>query len=358
MSDLAKAIEAKLTVLDLPMEKPAEPEATAAPFPRCRIADIRLSKKVTDPVKGLVAAGDTTALLGKPGTGKSFFALDMAACVARGTPFHGHRTRPGAVLYLHLEGQEGLDKRIQAMRIEGRLSDADPIDFVRVPVELLRDGPRIIATLRDFAASASMPPTVLIVDTLARSLPGLDENTAETMGGVIRASDEVAAATGVSIVLVHHLGKDDTKGARGHSSLNGGIAGEITLTRVGDIRTATVTKSRHGRDGEQLSFKLRDIALGLDDDGDQMTSCVCDQAEPVPRKPRAPTGKLQAKLWSALVEACRVRKVELLPSVEFREIARFQGIDRKRLTEVSDGLTKNGFIQPTTGGWRILWEEQ
>lgn len=357
MDNFATALELKLAALDLPRDKPSEPEATAAPFPRCGIADLKLSTRAVDPIKGLLAAGDITALLGKPGAGKSFLALDMAACIARGTPFHGHRTRRGAVLYLYLEGAGGLDKRIAAMRLESRLSEADPIEFVTVPVELLSDAPRIIATLRDFAATAPVKPSAVVVDTLSRSLPGLDENCVETMGGVVRACDEVAAATGVAVLLVHHLGKDDTRGARGHSSLNGGIAGEITITRAGDIRTATVTKSRHGRDGDALTFKLRTVALGLDDDGDQMTSCVIDPAEPVLRKPRAPTGKLQAKLWSALVEACRGRKVDLLPSIEFREIARFQGIDRKRLTEVADGLTKHGFIQPAAGGWRILWEE-
>ncbi|NUB43641.1 hypothetical protein GEU84_004525 [Fertoebacter nigrum] len=81
-------------------------------------------------------------------------------------------------------------------------------------------------------------------------------------------------------MLVHHSGKDVGKGARGHSSLRAAIDTEIELTRddLGQI-TAEVTKQRDGPTGYRFSYVLQQVELGLDQDGDPVTTCLVEPAE-------------------------------------------------------------------------------
>lgn len=91
------------------------------------------------------------------------------------------------------------------------------------------------------------------------------------------------------MVLIHHSGKDATRGARGWSGLRAAADAEIEVTRNGDFRAATVTKMKDGSDGESISFKLKVVPLGVDSDGEPESSCVVEHVENAPDE--APKGK-------------------------------------------------------------------
>lgn len=80
---------------------------------------------------------------------------------------------------------------------------------------------------------------------------------------------------------MHHTGKDTGRGARGHSPLRAAIDTEIELSRddLGQI-TAEVTKQRDGPTGYRFCYQLRQVELGLDQDGDPVTTCLVDPAVP------------------------------------------------------------------------------
>jgi hypothetical protein len=47
-----------------------------------------------------------------------------------------------------------------------------------------------------------------------------------------------------------------------------------------------VTKLKDGRDGAQFSFRLLDVVLGTDEDGDDITSCIVEFGGAISRKKR------------------------------------------------------------------------
>ena len=65
-------------------------------------------------VDGILYQDSLAWLYGKPGSGKSFLALDWAGCVAAGLPWGERATAHGPVLYLVAEGSGGIRRRVRA----------------------------------------------------------------------------------------------------------------------------------------------------------------------------------------------------------------------------------------------------
>lgn len=146
---------------------------------------------------------------------------------------------------------------------------------------------------------------LVIVDTLAQVTPGASENGSEDMGKALRHCREIRAATGAMVLLVHHSGKDSSKGARGWSGLRGAADVEIEVSRDDDVRCATLTKLKDGEDGVEFHFMLEQVHLGVDRDGDPITSAIVDPSEPPPREEKVkPLGQRQRVLVSA-IEDCQ-----------------------------------------------------
>ncbi len=119
------------------------------------------------------------------------------------------------------------------------------------------------------------PFALIVFDTLARVMAG-DENAAPDVGALMRGIDHLRRATGAHIMLIHHSGKDASKGARGHSALRAAVDTEIELTKSKetDERMARATKQRDMASGADCLFRLEQVVLGRDQDGDPVTSCI------------------------------------------------------------------------------------
>ena len=107
------------------------------------------------------------------------------------------------------------------------------------------------------------------------------------------------------IILIHHSGKDATRGARGWSGLRAAADAEIEVTRTGDFRAATITKMKDGSDGLRLPFKLQTLELGFDPDGEAESSCIVEHVEAAEdRSPDSrgakPAGAYQTTMYDAL----------------------------------------------------------
>jgi hypothetical protein len=77
------------------------------------------------------------------------------------------------------------------------------------------------------------------------------------------------------VILIHHAGKDTTKGARGHSSLHGAVDTEIEVTSITNPRLATVRKQRDLPWGDVFAFDLEEVDLGTDPETfDPITACM------------------------------------------------------------------------------------
>ena len=219
-------------------------------------------------IKGVFPSVGLVAIYGPSGSGKSFLAIALAASIAEGSPFFGHITRPASVLYVGLEGEGGYRGRVAAwQRISGR-GMSGGLALVLQPF--------CLTDPQDVADLAAICPVgcVIIIDTLNRAAPDMDENSSRDMGAIIEGAKKLQRLITGLVVLVAHTGKDSSKGLRGHSSLFAALDAAVLVSREGDVRSWKVDKAKDGKDGETHRFVLQVVEVGTDEDGDVITSCV------------------------------------------------------------------------------------
>jgi hypothetical protein len=218
-------------------------------------------------------------LYGPSNCGKSFWIVDLGAAVASGRKFRDElEVYRGAVIYVALEGAHGAKNRMAALYRKGLLKPGDPFYLVFDPVSLLEPAHagRLAETVAAVAKESEHRVMLVILDTMARAMAGGDENSGADMTLAVKAIDAVRAATGAHVAIVHHSGKDQAKGARGHSSLRAAVDTEIEIFRPESetISTVRVTKQRDLQIGESMPFSLKVVELGTDRRGKPITSCV------------------------------------------------------------------------------------
>ena len=136
-----------------------------------------------------------------------------------------------------------------------------------------------------------------IMDTFAQMTAWADENSAGEMGRALSHAKALKVATGATVMLVHHTGKDSTKGARGSTVIRGAADAEIEVARMETGRVIRTTKQKDADEGGEWGFTLDQVQVGTDEDGDPITSCVTSDAE-VPSAPvRQPGGREPKPLY-------------------------------------------------------------
>jgi hypothetical protein len=314
-------------------------------------------------VKGLIVAGSLFVIYGESNSGKTFLILDLALAIAAGKPWHGRRTKRGLVVYVAGEGAASVRSRVAAFRREHADVEAGiPFCIVPQPVDFLSAASvdTLIGTIRAAEVECREKAVLVVIDTFARAIPGGNENDAKDVGIAVAAADRLRAETGAAVGFIHHAGKDPTKGARGSSALRAATDTEILIEGQAGPRTATVTKQRDLVSGERFGFTLRAVDLGTDADGDPVSSCVVDQSDaPARNSARKIGGKNQTALLAALQERHRVlpEKQGLVSTIELREIAKAQGLQRARAKEAVDGLLGYGWLMNAVGGYRFIPDE-
>jgi hypothetical protein len=234
-------------------------------------AELLNSEPIRWRIKEVIPERGIAALYGASGSGKSFLAIDLAMSIAKGGNWCGYRVNPCPVVYVCLEGEAGLSVRVKAYQ-ETKGPIPEGVEFIDQPLNLLNTND--VRDLVTAVRARSVPHGVVIVDTLNRAAPGMDENSSVDMGHAVNAAKLIQQAMGGLVLLVHHTGKDASKGMRGHSSLHAALDAAIEVRREGDSREWCIAKAKDGADGLGHQFKLEVVDLGTDTDGDPITSCV------------------------------------------------------------------------------------
>lgn len=222
----------------------------------------------------------------------------MAAAIASGDNWFGHRVKRAPVVYVALEGEAGFRLRVAAWETYNcRELSAQLFFLIHQPFKL--------TSYTDVTELAAVipPGAVIIIDTLNRSAPTANENESRDMGLILEGSKRLQSLTGGLVVLIHHTGKDETRGMRGHSSLLAAMDAAIEVSRLNEQREWTVMKSKDGQDGQSFGFRLAIEELEIDEYGEPVTSCAI---EPVgasqTRSGTPPPGKNQKTVLSVIQE--------------------------------------------------------
>lgn len=228
-------------------------------------------------VKGAIPETGIGAIYGPSGTFKSFVALDLLAHISNGRTWFGRRVTAAPAVYVPLEGQGGIPKRVaawrQALAHQGTQATTN-IRFITEAMNLREkaDRDKLVRTLVDGGWAGG----VLCIDTLAQAGPGIDENTSQGMGEMVSIFQELQNRLGGFVLVIHHSGKNEGAGLRGWSGLLAALDCSIRCTRD-DSRPwyegeLILEKVKDGENGQTLDFAVARIALGYDEDGDPITS--------------------------------------------------------------------------------------
>jgi hypothetical protein len=270
-------------------------------------------------IKGLLAPGDVGCIFGAPGAGKSLLSPFLAYAVAQGREAFGQRVRAGGAFYVAAEDPHGMRGRVRALK--AAYGDAPGFRLVEGVSNLHPDAPDLTALLE---AIETRKPAIVFVDTLAMAFPGLEENSAESMGQVVAVARKLAEG-GAAVVLVHHDTKAETGTPRGHSILNGALDVALHVKRDDEsgIVRAKLTKNRNGPCDLDIAFSIATEDGGTDEDGDVITLPRCRELSADP---------MRVKLTPSEAAAARILKCiladdasGLIPESRWRDACMVEG---------------------------------
>lgn len=209
-------------------------------------------------IEGYLVCDSVATTYGRPGTAKTLIALSQAFSIVTGTAWFGHAVKQGPVLYIPAEGIAGLAQRQRAWREVCGYPALDDMHWLPMTVNLLDSS--WVAALAQL--TAELRPVEVVVDTLARSMPGGDENNSSDMNKLVAAADEIRRASGACVNLVHHTPKDGST-PRGHSALEGAVDTELLLERAGSMFSLSVAKQKDLPVPEQFNFELMPVGTSV-----------------------------------------------------------------------------------------------
>jgi|GEM_PF-2633056 len=240
-------------------------------------------------IKGILPRKKIAVAFGLSGHMKSFVAIDMALHLACGMDWHGHKVKQQQdILYICGEGASGIRNRVIAWKQEHGITKPVPFYMTSSPVLMLHreQTSMMLDALEDFMIESGMKkyPPLIIVDTLNRNFGDGDENNTKDMTGFINSLEEISAKTGCMFFIIHHSSKSDSTQARGNASLKNSSDCEYQVEMVNHEAVKegvdspkiqfTCTKMKDYGYPEPVLFNTKEIILGMDEDGDNVTSIV------------------------------------------------------------------------------------
>lgn len=344
----------------LPPVGPSAPRALRLEY----FADIEPSMTNNYIVRDWLMSASLALIFGSPSAGKSFFAIDWGLKIAAGAEVNGRAVKQCPVVYVGAEGKSGLRRRIAAARAHYELPPSTPFVLVPETVNLLdplADLPLLFAAIQAAAERFGATPGLIILDTLAATYGGGDENSGTDMGIYISHMAKIMDHFGATVCAVHHRPKDrENATPRGSGRLMGDLDTIISIEAdANGHRVATLTKQKDGEDGLQLHFGLRSIELGADDEGCPVTSCVVEYRDAkVGRSKLSPQAEAVLAALIAVSESAggmpvaeglvRARWVDSLPA------GMKEDTERKRWNRAKIALSQAGLIKDEAGCWSIL----
>jgi hypothetical protein len=284
-----------------PTERRGRARSRPERFKLTRFEDVTADLSADYRIKGVLPETGLVVVWGPPKCGKSFFVHDMTMHVARGCEYRGRKVKQGGVVYCVLEGQRGFRRRLEAYRREKMNGERSaPFHLMESPLNLVADYALLADAIREQVADD--PPVVIVFDTLNRSLVG-SENDDKDLGAYVRAADAIGREFKCLVIIVHHCGHGGDR-PRGHSLLGGALDLQISVKRdAANNVVAEIDVAKDMESGLIIASRLKQVQIGIDDDGDAVTSCIIEPVDNAEIVSRTSTRGDKASLDKAFVEA-------------------------------------------------------
>lgn len=241
-------------------------------------------------IKGILPSKGLASIYGPSGSGKTFLAIDLLMAISTKQDWFSFKVKNASVVYLGLEGKAGITRRIEAWVAKNQVPAPSKFKVVLDNFDLMN-----LYEVEELAREiirSNMSQGVIVIDTLNQATPSADENSSKDMGLIINHLKVLQEATDSLVLIIHHTGKNPSAGLRGHSSLKAALDTSIEVTG-GDNRSWAIEKNKDGPDGQSFAFKLESVHLGIDADGEAITSCVVERNINVIFQKPEPSGKAQ-----------------------------------------------------------------
>ena len=323
-------------------------------------------------IEGVLSESSYSLIYGKRSTKKSFAALDVGLSLATGTPYHGHEVKRGRVVYFAGEGFRGNRRRVEAWFKTRKLNREDfAKDFALVPFTPKWDTSRGCDLVRQVLSAITKDGAIslVIIDTARRAMSG-DENAPTSVGQFLDGVSDVCREFGCGYIIVHHAGKDESKGARGGGPFEDDADTVLRFTKgPGGAVHMTCTKQKDAEADWMMKFRTDPITLGSEPNGKPITSLVLaleseskaedDESSPAPseREQYAVHDAVAAQILDRL-EDPNARRGELAQAVMGEMLPEMAGTDpnafKKALRAYGAHLTR---LNSMSTLWRYISEK-
>jgi hypothetical protein len=177
----------------------------------------------------------------------------------------GKAVKQGVVVYVVGEGLGGFSLRLKAMRHHYGLPDTLPFYMVPRAVNFRQEA-EVAELVR--LVKAAVPDgsriAFVVIDTLARAMPGVDENSAQEVGLIIAKCDEVKDELACTVSPIHHTGKDVERGLRGSNAILGAVDATYLIQAAGKGQVRLVNeKQKDGEPHKPMTFAMEPVMVGL-----------------------------------------------------------------------------------------------
>ena len=251
-------------------------KAGIARFKAIPLSTIRSLPPLEYVLPGVIPVNSLFELYGKEKSGKTFWAATLGFCIATGTDFFGKTIKRGRVLHVIGEGSvKSFGNRVEAWikdTAKGpaqakQLEQSFEENWCVLPIAVHVD---VELQVKDFLAANPGDWTLIIIDTMLRNMVGHISDPKD-MSAFVRGCDAIREKTGAAVLVLHHEGKDASKGGMGSMVMNAAVDGVAKFYRKGNARIFSIVVLRDGDDRQSdMVFELKSVLLNVsfDDDGD------------------------------------------------------------------------------------------
>lgn len=278
---------------DIPMPA-AAPAAPAKPKGLMKFLTLEEIEDMPDPrflIDRILPDKGVGVIFGDSRAKKSFLALDMALSIAHGLPdWHGDKISSDEgdkVLYLAGEGAGGFKTRIRAWNKHRGMDRTTP-NFRLFPSCPDFQSAEHIGLLMSSIEEHMNGVKVLIIDTMARALPGIEENSAGDMGKFFVVLDGLSRKYNCVVLFLHHSSKAGD--IRGSSAIRGAVdfAHRLSSEPGNEVVNWFCDKMKDGgSDGWEDEYVMHELIVGANADDKLLTSLAATRRPPEERGTRS-----------------------------------------------------------------------